>query len=190
MIAFMVLLGQPLLAGTVEGRILQAKPAAHPDFVVSFEDVPGVFPPPKEVAVMDQRRLSFVPHVLVILSGTAVEFPNGDPVSHNVFSISSAKRFNLGLYVRGAKRQITFDQPGIVELLCNVHLEMSGYILVMKNPYFTTANSDGFYRITGVPAGRYRLRCWNEGLGAQERTVQVPQTGSVTVDFPMGGQPR
>ena len=186
-VAFALLLGQPALAGTIEGRVLRAGPAAKAsDFVISVEDIQGVFPAPKEAAVMDQKELRFVPHVLAIQVGTTVEFPNSDPLSHNVFSISPAKRFNLGLYARGGKRHIKFDQPGVGELLCNVHLEMSGYIVVLKNPYFAGTGSDGTYRIPGVPNGRYRLRCWHESLPAQERAVQVPETGSVTVDFSMG----
>lgn len=176
-------LTQPILAGTIEGRVFSAGMAAQSDFVISVEDVQGVFPAPKEVVVMDQQRLRFVPHVLAIQVGTTVEFPNNDPVSHNVFSISPAKRFNLGLYVRGAKRQITFDHPGVVELLCNVHLEMSAYILVLKNPYFGYVGPDGVYRIKGVPPGRYRLRSWSEKRPVEERVVQAPQTGSVIIDF-------
>jgi plastocyanin len=189
-VAFAILLVQPVGAGTIDGRVLPATAAAHSEFVISVEDVPGIFAPTKEVAVMDQKDLHFIPHVLAIQAGTSVEFPNSDPVSHNVFSISTAKRFNLGLYRRGVKRRITFDQPGVVELLCNVHLEMSGYIVVLKNPYFSRASSDGAYRIDAVPAGRHRLRCWNESLPALERIVLVPQTGSVSVDFPMGERAR
>jgi plastocyanin len=189
-IAAFVLLALPAAAGTVEGRITVAGAVANSDFVVWIEDVPGVFHPPAEAAVMDQKQLRFVPHVLIVQAGTAVEFPNSDPVSHNVFSISDPKRFNFGLYVRGAKRRLTFDHPGIVELLCNVHMEMSAYIVVLKNPYFTRAGPGRAYRITGVPAGRRRVHCWNEILAAQERTVEIPQTGSVTVDFPMGERRR
>ncbi len=190
LVAVTILLSQPGLAANIEGRILPLGAAARSDFVISVEDVPGFFPPPKEVAVMDQRELHFVPHVLVIQAGATVEFPNSDPVSHNVFSISPAKRFNLGLYVRGVKRHITFDQPGVVELLCHVHLEMSGYILVLKNPYYSRAGSDGTYRINGVPAGVYRVRCWSERFAAQERSVHVPAAGSVIVDFSVAERTR
>ena len=186
-VVFALLRGQPALAGTIEGRVLRTGTAGKPsDFVISVEDIQGVFPAPKEAAVMDQNELRFVPHVLAVQVGTRVEFPNSDPVSHNVFSISPAKRFNLGLYPRGGKRHIKFDQPGVVGLLCNVHLEMSAYIVVLKNPYFARTGPDGTYRIAGVPAGRYRLRCWHESLPAQERAVQVPETGSISVEFSMG----
>ncbi len=185
-LALVLLFGGRTRAGTIEGRVRSTGPAVNlSNFVVSVEDIQGVFPAPQQPAVMQQIELRFVPHVLAIQVGATVEFPNSDPVSHNVFSISPAKRFNLGLYPRGGKRQIKFDQPGVVELLCNVHLEMSGYIVVLKNPYFSRTGSDGTFRIAGVPAGRYRLRCWYENLPAQERTVQVPETGSLTVDFSM-----
>ncbi len=154
-------------------------------FVVSVENVEGHFPVPAQHAVVDQKQLRFVPHVLPILVGTTVDFPNSDPLLHNVFSISPAKRFNLGLYGRGTVRRMTFDKPGVVELLCNVHLEMSGFIVVLKNPYFARTDADGRFRIADVPAGSRRVRCWHERLPAQERTVDVPSSGSVDLDFVM-----
>ena len=176
--------GSTSLAGTIEGRIRGGQPAtALSNFVISVEDIEGPFPAPQQPAVMEQKELRFVPHVLVVQVGTTVEFPNSDPLSHNVFSISEAKRFNLGLYTRGTLRSLKFDKPGVVELLCNVHLEMSGFVVVVRNPYFARTGSDGIYRITGVPAGRHRLRCWHERLPAQERTVELSETGSVSVDF-------
>lgn len=189
MVAVGLLVGLPASAGTIEGRVRRAGPTANlSDFVISVEDIEGPFPAPKEPVVLDQNELRFVPHVLAIQVGATVEFPNSDPVSHNVFSISPPKRFNLGLYQRGVRRSLKFGQPGVVELLCNVHLEMSAYILVLKNPYFTRTASDGTYRIAKVPAGQHRLRCWHERHPAQERVVEVPETGSVTVDFSIMGK--
>ena len=187
--AFIGLLAwQPVLAGTIQGRVRATGPTADlSNFVISVEDIEGSFPAPEQPAVMEQKELRFVPHVLVVQVGTTVEFPNSDPLSHNVFSISEAKRFNFGLYTRGTIRRLKFEKPGVVELLCNVHLEMSAYIVVVKNPYFARTGPDGAFRIDGVPAGRHRLRHWHERYAAQERTVQVPETGSVTVDFFIGG---
>ncbi len=173
-------------AGTIEGRVRgQSATTDLSSFVVSVEDVDGHFPVPAQHAVVDQKQLRFVPHVLPILVGTTVDFPNSDPLLHNVFSISPAKRFNLGLYGRGTVRRMTFDKPGVVELLCNVHLEMSGFIVVLKNPYFARTDADGRFRIADVPAGSRRVRCWHERLPAQERTVDVPSSGSVDLDFVM-----
>jgi plastocyanin len=174
------------VAGTIEGRIYRNGPISDlSNFVITVEDIEGAFPAPQRAAIMDQKGLRFVPHVLVIQAGTTVEFPNSDPVSHNIFSISEAKRFNLGLYSRGTMRRIKFDRPGVVGLLCNVHLEMAAYIVVVKNPYFAQAGFDGTYWIDDIPAGRHRVRCWHERFPAQERTVQAPETGSVRVDFSM-----
>jgi plastocyanin len=184
LVAAGMLAEHPGLAGTIQGRVRSAiSPGDLSNFVISVEDIEGRFPVPEQPAIMDQKGLRFDPHVFVIQVGTTVEFPNSDPVSHNVFSISDAKRFNLGLYTRGAVRRLVFDKPGIVELLCNVHLEMYGYIVVVKNPYFAQTASAGTFRIDGVPAGRHRLSCWHERSRVQERTVEVPETGSVTVEF-------
>ncbi len=175
-------------AGTIAGKIrVQSATTDLSSFVVSVEDIDGHFPVPAQHAAIDQKQLRFEPHVLPILVGTTVEFPNSDPLLHNVFSISEAKRFNLGLYGRGTVRQITFDKPGVVELLCNVHLEMSGFIVVLKNPYFARTDSDGSFHIADVPPGPHRVRCWHERLPAQERTVNVPSSGSVDLDFVMEG---
>ena len=166
---------------------MRAGPALNlSNAVISVEDIEGPWPAPGQIAVLDQKDLRFIPHVLAIPAGTTVEFPNTDPVSHNVFSISEAKRFNLGLYRRGAIRRVTFDRPGVVEVLCNVHLEMDAYIVVLKNLYFARIAPDGTYSIPNVPAGQHRVRCWHPRLAAQERLVQVPETGSVTVDFLLG----
>lgn len=185
--AVAVLTVQPVRAGTIEGRVRLSGPATDlSNFVISVENIEGPFPAPRKPAVMDQKDLHFVPHVLVIQVGTTVEFPNSDPVSHNVFSISEPKRFNLGLYPRGTVRRVKFDKPGVVELLCNVHLEMSAYIVVVKTPYFAKTESDGTFRIAGVPAGRHRLRCWHERLPAQEQEIDIPVEGTLTVIFRMG----
>ncbi len=169
-------------AGIIEGRV-QTKDTKLDlaGFVVSVDDIDGPFPPPQQVAVMDQRSLRFVPHVLAVQAGTTVEFANSDPLAHNVFSISPAKRFNLGLYGRGTSRRIVFDQPGVVQLLCNVHREMSGFVVVLKNPYFARSAADGSFRIAGVPAGTHRLRVWHEDMQDRMSAVVVPAAGVARV---------
>ena len=179
-----LLTGDLVLAETIAGRVHRAGPAADlSNFVIWVDDIGGSFRTPAAPAVVNQRDLRFAPHVLAIQVGTTVNFPNADPVSHNVFSISEAKRFNLGLYGRDVIRRLTFDKPGVVELLCNVHLEMSAFIVVIENPYFAQPTADGSYWISGVPAGRHRLRCWHERLRVQEQVVDVSERGAVAVDF-------
>jgi plastocyanin len=190
---FLLFIVQGTRGGTIEGRVSRGNTSEDlSNVVVSVEDIEGPFTPPGKPASakeMNQKGLRFVPHVLAILVGATVEFPNSDPVSHNVFSISEAKRFNLGLYGRDVKRSIRFDLPGVVELLCNVHMEMSAYIVVLKNPFFTMANGDGSFRIAGVPVGRHRVRCWNEHLPAQEVEINVPSEGIVSMDFDINSSP-
>ncbi len=174
----LVLAAGSATAGTVEGRVLTREAKLDlAGFVVWVDDIEGPFPPPQRLAIMDQRSLRFVPHVLAIQVGTTVEFANSDPLAHNVFSISSPKRFNLGLYGRGSSRRITFDEPGIVQLLCNVHQEMSAFIVVVKNPYFAQTRPDGTFRIASVPGGTHRLRVWHEDMEDRIREVQVPVAG-------------
>lgn len=178
----MAILAPAAWAGTIEGQVhATGSLTDRAGFVISVEDIEA--PPAEGTAVMDQKNLRFVPHVLAIQRGTTVQFPNNDPLSHNVFSISPAKRFNLGMYPQGESRSLKFDEAGVVEVLCNVHLEMSGFIVVLKNPYFAKTDAQGRFRISGIPAGKHRIRCWHESLPAEEREVEVPAKGTVEVNF-------
>ena len=180
----------PLLAGTIEG-VVAAHAAADKPFVISIDDIEGApstssgqdSPSPARHAVMDQKGLRFVPHVMAIMAGTTVEFPNHDPLLHNVYSISEAKRFNLGLYGRGTGRTIRFDTPGVVQLQCNVHQEMAAFVVVLKNPYFAVVAAGQSFRIPNVPPGRHRVRCWQEELGTKDLEVEIPAHGSVSANF-------
>jgi plastocyanin len=147
--------------------------------------------------VMDQRNLEFVPHVLPILVGSAVEFPNNDKVEHNVFSMSRTRQFNLGSYKTGESKTVVFDKPGIVELRCDVHAEMAAYILVLKNPYFALTDEKGRFEIPdsgylnriglnaveGLPPGKYFVKTWHEKLKTQREAVVVPENGDVTLQL-------
>ena len=149
--------------------------------VVYLETAPrGAFEvPPPGRAVLDQRDESFVPHVLAVTVGTTVAFPNSDRVYHNVFSLSKARRFDLGRYPHGASRSVRFDQPGVVRVFCEIHSHMSAFVLVFAHRYFAVTDSRGSYRIGGVPPGRYTLVVWNEGEIRQTRSVTVPEEGGV-----------
>jgi plastocyanin len=112
------------------------------------------------VAVMDQQNHRFVPHVLVVQKGTAVEFPNHDDVSHHVYSFSPAKTFELPLYKGQVYSPVVFDEAGVVVLGCNIHDGMLGYIRVLDTPYFALTNDEGVARIDDVPNGDYLLEAW------------------------------
>ncbi len=133
---------------------------------------------------MDQRNETFVPRVLAITVGTTVDFPNSDGVYHNVFSLSGAKRFDLGRYPAGRSRSVRFDRPGIVRVFCEIHSHMSAFILVFNHRYFALTAADGRYQINRVPPGRYTLVAWHEGSVRESRPVVVTEdAGSVEADF-------
>lgn len=121
--------------------------------------------PPENAVVLDQRGLRFIPHILPILTGTTVSFPNSDAIRHNVFSPSEIRMFNLGSYPPGETRSVKFNRPGVVELLCNVHPEMSAYILVLDTPYFTKTKQDGSFRLRALPPADYTIHFWCEHEG-------------------------
>jgi len=137
-------------------------------------------------ARMDQRNESFVPHVLPIVAGTTVDFPNNDKTYHNVFSLSKAKSFDLGRYAAGHSKPVRFDEPGIVRVFCEIHSHMSAFILVFAHRYFALTDNEGRYRLDNVPPGTYTVKVWNELVKGDppRRTVTMPEGGGdVDADF-------
>jgi plastocyanin len=138
-------------------------------------------------ARMDQRDETFVPHVLAIVAGTVVDFPNNDATYHNVFSLSREKTFDLGRYAAGRSKSVRFERPGIIRVFCDIHAHMSAFILVFAHRYFAVTDDDGRYRLENVPPGTYNLMVWNEGAVEETRRVVVPeQGGNVEANFVLG----
>ena len=138
-------------------------------------------------ALLDQRNESFVPYVLAVTVGSTVDFPNSDRTYHNVFSLSKAKRFDLGRYPRGQSRSVRFDQPGVVRVFCEIHSHMSAWILVFAHPFFAVADADGRFRIDGVPPGSYTLAAWSDGSVRARRELRIAAEGEI-VDVELGGE--
>jgi plastocyanin len=134
-------------------------------------------------AVMDQRNETFVPHLLAVMTGTTVDFPNSDKFYHNVFSLSKVARFDLGRYAAGHSKSIRFDRPGIVRVFCDIHSHMSAFILVFGHPYFAVTDTQGRYHIDNVPSGSYGVIAWNEGNASDAKPVTVPDGGAAELDF-------
>jgi plastocyanin len=116
--------------------------------------------PRRGTAIMDQQDLRFVPHMLVVRTGTAVTFPNSDSVSHHVYSFSPTKPFELGLYKGNVYPPVVFDKPGIVVVGCNIHDSMLGYIRVVDTPHFAVTNEQGVALLDGIPSGDYAVEAW------------------------------
>jgi plastocyanin len=132
---------------------------------------------------MDQRNEAFTPHVLAIVAGTTVDFPNNDRTYHNVFSLSKPRTFDLGRYAAGRSKAIRFDRPGIVRVFCDIHSHMSAYILVFAHRFFAVTDDEGRYRIDQVPPGNYNVVAWNESVDSESRRVAVPDGGEVDLNF-------
>ncbi|HTI72802.1 MAG TPA: carboxypeptidase regulatory-like domain-containing protein [Candidatus Limnocylindria bacterium] len=158
------------------------------DFIVYIDQPPREKPaPPKEeVQVVTQKDATFKPHVLPVLVGTTVAWPNDDDILHNVFSISAAKEFDLDLYKKPVVKRVTFDKPGRVDVFCSIHKDMHCIIQVLENPQFVTTDSRGRYTLTNVPAGSWRLKAWHDRMPSVTREVTVPASGEVKVDLTLG----
>lgn len=135
---------------------------------------------------MMQHDTTFVPSVVGVPVGGTVAFPNGDPFFHNVFSYSSAKRFDLGRYPQGESKSVTFPEAGIIEVFCEVHEFMRGAILVTENPYYAVVGVDGSFRIAGVPPGRYTIAFWHPDHRPLEQEVVVTDGGTSWVSVELG----
>ncbi len=141
------------------------------------------YQPPETHPVLNQKNLEFHPRVLPILARTTVDFPNRDNLFHNVFSYSQTKEFDLGRYPRNDSRSVTFDQPGVVRVYCDIHSHMSATILVLRNPYFTVPSDNGYYSIPHIPEGKYTLVLWYDRDVVERRPVEVKAGETLEVNF-------
>ncbi len=171
--------------GTITGAV-KCKRVRHPeDVVVYIEEVNGNdYPAPEEKGILDQLNLTFVPHVIAVQKGTSIDFPNSDMVRHNLFSPPECcQQFNLGTYDVGVVKTVKFDKVCDVPLLCNVHAEMSGFVVILSNPYFSVTGRDGVFKIENVPPGTYKVSAWHEKLRTVTQDVTVESGKASNVDF-------
>ena len=169
-------------AGTIRGQV---SGVAGPS-VVYVDTISGkTFPASTQHPVIDQKGLVFQPHLTAVQVGTTVDFLNSDSVAHNVFwtSVGGNKKLNhnLGTWPKGDRKSFKFDSPGAVPILCNVHPEMSAYLVVVPTPYFATSDQAGNYKIENVPDGSYTVIAWHEGAKNGSKPVSV--SGDTKADF-------
>jgi len=170
--------------GIINGTVKAKKAKYLKDAVAYIENVPNTFEPPKEHAVIDQKNMTFIPHVLMLLKGTTVDFLNSDLVQHNVYSPDAVTdNMNLGTWLKGEIRPFTFNKLGVASIRCNVHVDMLAYVIILQNPYFAKVNNDGSFSIPNVPEGKYVFKLWSERLKAQEQQVEVKAGTTATVEF-------
>lgn len=132
---------------------------------------------------MRQENETFVPHVIAITRGSTVNFPNADPIFHNVFSLSRNATFDLGRFPKGQIRGEKFLKPGLVKVYCRIHSQMSATILVLDHPYFSVPNDDGMFALRNVPAGEYSVVGWHERVGERTTTIRVEPGKTVDVEL-------
>ena len=160
-------------ANTIQGQTFLPNKQKAFNAVVYLEG--GKKAAPLTKAVVDQREMTFIPHVSVVTVGTTIEFPNNDTVFHNVYAYYQAKKFDLGMYPQGSVKRIKLDKTGVVALLCNVHSEMSAYIMVVDTPYYAVADKDGKFHIANVPPGVYQLHVWHESGVSYVKEIEVKE---------------
>jgi plastocyanin len=174
-------------ANEIKGKVSMQGIKSAENIAVYVDVIPDKkFDPPKDHVVVDQKKMAFIPHVVAVQQGTTVEFLNSDPVGHNVYwpSISGNKKLshNLGTWPKGEKKPFQFNDLGTASLLCNVHPEMSGYVVVVPTPYFAVTDKDGNFEIKNIPAGKYTLKTWSED--GKPTTQPVDLSGATaTVDL-------
>lgn len=178
----------PGRANALPGGAAPAAAGGVTETVVFVDKLPAglaVPAPPAGRPELEQRGQAFGPRVLAIQQGTTVEFPNRDPIFHNVFSVSPARRFDLGKYPKGQSRRVRFDKPGLINVYCDIHSDMAAYIYVVPHHVFARPNAAGKFSLPELPAGTYTLRTWHPDHDEQSQVVQVPATGDVTVTVRM-----
>lgn len=165
-------------------------PAASPirsiviyvDKVPPPASAPGGWPVPSEPAFMRQHHDRFEPHVLPVMRGRTVSFPNDDDYFHNVFSVVAGDRFDLGRYGQGDTRLQSFTDPAVVVVRCEIHPGMKAFIIVRDNPLFTIPDDEGQYAIEGVPPGTWAVHAWHPTQGVRPMTVTVESGATTRLD--------
>lgn len=161
--------------GSISGTVKVYR-ARHSGNVVVYLEGPSLkkeYAAPEEHSALDQKNLVFIPRVLSILKGTTVDFLNSDDVQHNVFAPGKVEKFNLGTWGLGGVKEYTFNKPGEVIILCNVHSEMVAYIIILENPFYCQTDEQGKFKIENIPPGTYLLKTWQEKMKSDPQEITI-----------------
>ncbi len=171
-----------LAAAPVNGKVMfMTRRGQNPvvnETLVWLEPAGKTWKKPAAAFTMTTRSKTFLPHVLAVPAGSTVTFPNEDPISHNLFSLTPGNTFDLGLYRKGPGKSHKFDAPGVVNVYCNIHPNMSAVVHVMATPWYGFADANGNYSLD-VPTGKYRLTAWNEQGGSVSSDIEVKSDGKI-----------
>jgi plastocyanin len=159
-----------------------APPSEVENVVVYWRNAPARVVTPRRAAIR-QRGETFVPRVVAVPVGSFVDFPNDDPIFHNVFSLSRARTFNLGRYPRGENRAVRFDKAGIVKVFCDIHSHMTATVIVFNHPWFTAPAEDGTFELGDLPADDLQITAWHERLGDTTLRVKTDASRPSTIEF-------
>ncbi|HUP61842.1 MAG TPA: hypothetical protein VNA69_15655 [Thermoanaerobaculia bacterium] len=177
-----ILLCGDLGAAVVTGKVMfltkrGQRPVVNETLV--WLDAAGKSPKrPAAAFTLTTRSKAFLPHVVAVPAGSTINFPNEDPIAHNLFSLTPGNTFDLGLYRRGGGKAHKFEKPGVINIYCNVHPNMSAVVHVMSTPWYGFADANGNYSFD-VPPGRYRVTAWNEQGGSAATEIEVKNDGKV-----------
>lgn len=167
----------PVFAATLEVRVQDSRGGIVRDAVIYAVPEGRTLPLARRTAVMDQKNRMFIPHVLPVQTGTSVRFPNSDNIRHHVYSFSPAKPFQLPLYKGTPANPEVFDRAGVVTLGCNIHDQMTAFIVVVDTPYFEKIAANGRASLQGLGAGRYTLRVWYPDMREEPKPQSIHVTG-------------
>jgi len=162
----------------------EEKPSEQKNVIVYLEGPRPETSDSRETArvSMDQKNAVFYPHVLAVRKGTTVDFVNHDNTYHNVFSLSPVKRFNIGRRPTGEAVPVLFDKPGVVQIFCDIHSQMTAFVVVLENPFFAQPSDDGTFKLDHIPPGTYTLKVWHERLAAADQKIVVTAGSTVRVN--------
>lgn len=192
----------PAVAGQLTGEVIIAKHLTKKTVSPTVYNLRGTAPPapekiteteldrtivmieggkpsaaPPQTVQIEQRNSRFEPDLVVIPVGSTVEFPNEDPIFHNVFSLSGAQPFDLGYYPRSHSRSVKFNRSGIIQVYCHIHSNMYAAIVVTDSPWYGKPSADGSFSFANVPAGHYRALAWHKVAGLYGTDVDIAENG-------------